>query len=208
MLDWRAVRPLASGTGWGQPARLAPAHGISYIARAMIRRLTTLLALLWFGSVESAQAQHRTYPSLSRRAVESRDRDAELIRSLAEQQQTPPKAVDPTILAELRRLETQADAGGTAFDKDLAGSDRAVGAAGSAAVASEAWVVAQQSVSALDASRFDSVSALAGLDSIYVEQLNGGGDVATVDGYRAPVLAMVDRQNDRLDMLRSRLAKP
>ncbi|MCE7795007.1 hypothetical protein LWE61_00395 [Sphingobium sufflavum] len=173
----------------------------------MLRRLTALLALLWFGSVESAHAQQRTYPSLSRRPVESRDRDAELAK--AAEQVVAPRPLDAAVLAELGRLSTQATAGGSAFDRDVAQSDRAVAAAaGTASVSSEAWILAQQALSALDASRFDSVSALAGMDSIYVEQLNGGRDVSAVEGYRAPVLAMVDRQNDRLDSLRFRLTRP
>lgn len=186
--------------------RLAPGCTASYIPDIMLRRLATLFALLWFGSVESAQAQHRAYPSLSRRLVESRDRDTELVK--AEAQQPATKPLDAAVLAELGRLGMQATVGGNAFDSDLSASDRAVAAAGGASVSSESWIVAQQALSVLDASRFDSVSALAGMDSIYVEQINSGGDVAAVEGYRAPVLAMVDRQNDRLDSLRFKLTRP
>jgi riboflavin biosynthesis pyrimidine reductase len=188
--------------------RLAPAHLAAYIAPIMLGRLTALFALLWFGSIESTQAQSRTYPSLLRRPVESRDRDAELAKAAAAHQAVAPKALDPAVLAELGRLNMRAMVGGTAFDRSVSESDRAVAAARGTAVASESWVTAQEALSALDASRFDSVIALAGIDTIYVDQLNSGGDTSAVEGYRAPILAMVDRQNDRLDSLRSKLTLP
>jgi hypothetical protein len=172
----------------------------------MIRRLAALTAVLLFGSIDSASAQPRSYPSLSRRAVEGRDRDAEIARTVA--QAPVVKPLSDSVVNRLTRLGTQAATGGAAFDRSMPACDAAVAAAGRAAVASESWVVAQQAVSALDTDRFDSVAALAGMDSIYVEQLNDGGDAAAVESYRAPVLAMVDRQNDRLDALRVRLTSP
>lgn len=173
---------------------------------AMLRPLAALIALLWVGSVESTHAQQRGFPSLSRRPVESRDRDAEIAKAQA----TPVvvRPLDQAVAQELARLGTKAEAAGKAFDRDLPPSDRAVSAAQNAAPASESWVVAQKALSALDASRFDSVTALASMDSIYVQQLNDGGDATVVEGYRAPVAAMVDRQNDRLDSLRLRLRQP
>ncbi|MET0240927.1 MAG: hypothetical protein ABW184_13640 [Sphingobium sp.] len=172
----------------------------------MIRRLAALIAILSFGSIESAHAQSRAYPSLSRREVESRDRDAEIAKAAAEQPVVKP--LDATVTADLGKLGSQATTAGQAFDRDYPASARAVSAAGQAPVGSESWVVAQQAISALDAQRFDAVTALAGMDSIYIAQLNDGGDSATVATYRAPVLAMVDQQNDRLDSLRFRLSRP
>lgn len=183
--------------------RLAPRLPKS---RNMIRRLAALLALLWFGSIESAHAQQRAYPSLSRRPVESRDRESEVVQAQA--QLVTAKPLDAAVVSELARLRAQASAGGVVFDRELSASDRAVAAATSAPVASEAWVTAQEALSVLDAGRFDSVTALAGMDVLYVEQLNAGGDAAALQAYRAPVLSMVDGQNDRLDSLRGRLARP
>jgi len=199
--------------------RLAQWRSAAYIAR-MLRRLTALVALFWAGLLGSAHAQApsttgaqagrpvhaRGYPSLLRRPVESRNRDAEIARVIAEQPVAKP--VDAAVLAELGRLSGQAAAAEQGFERDFAASDRIVSSAGGAPVASEAWVSAQEAISALDAGRYDSVTALASLDSIYVAQLNAGGDLAVVEGYRTPVLAMVDRQNDRLDSLRFRLARP
>jgi hypothetical protein len=171
----------------------------------MLRRIAALAAFILFGSVEPAGAQ-RSYPSLAPRKIETRDRDAEVARAALNQPAIKP--LDSAITAELTRLRMQATAAGQAFDKDFADSDRTVGAARDSAPASEAWVLAQEAISALDARRFDSVTALAGLDSIYVDQLNQGGDALTVEGFRAPVAAMVDGQNDRLDSLRFRLSQP
>lgn len=174
----------------------------------MFRRFAALAALLWIGSIESAQAQvsGRAYPSLQRRPVESRNREHEIAKAVAEA--PVPAGLDPATQAELVRLGAQATVAGQGFDRAYAASDRAVAAANGAPVSSEAWVTAQEAISALDAGRYDSVTALAGIDSIYVAQLNAGADARAVMGYRAPVLAMVDGQNDRLDSLRFRLTRP
>jgi hypothetical protein len=171
----------------------------------MLRRLATLAAFILFGSVEPGQAQ-RSYPSLAPRRIETRDRDAEIARAALNQPAIKP--LDEAVTAQLTRLRTQATVAGQAFDQNFAASDRVVGAARDSAPTSEAWVVAQEAISALDARRFDSVTALAGMDSIYVDQLNQGGDAGSVEGFRAPVAAMVDGQNDRLDSLRFRLSQP
>ena len=171
----------------------------------MLRRLAALSALLLFGSVESVHAQ-RAYPSLSRRAVESRDREAEITRAAIDRPAIKP--LESSIRNELARLGAQAEAAGRAFDQDYGVSGQAVAVAGNAVPASESWVLAQEAISALDARRFDSVTALASIDMIYVDQLDKGGDAATVEGYRTPVATMVDGQNDRLDSLRFRLSQP
>ncbi|MDI1295029.1 MAG: hypothetical protein PSY12_03970, partial [bacterium] len=73
---------------------------------------------------------------------------------------------------------------------------------------------AQVAISTLESARNDSVSALASLDTLYVERTNaiadgkerGGLDEA--DAARAAALAMVDSQNDRIDALKGRLVQP
>jgi hypothetical protein len=58
------------------------------------------------------------------------------------------------------------------------------------------------------------VAALASLDTLYAERSNvpdtsrAATDSATIDRERQLVLAMVDRQNDRLDALKAGLAQP
>ena len=183
----------------------------------MIRRLTALFALIWLGPVDAAVAQHRSaYPSLSRRPVESRNRDAEVAAKASAQQAqaAQPAAEDPALVAETTALGQRTAAASSAFDARFEASQRSVAAGRSASIGSEAWVAAQQAISLLDSDRYDSVAALASLDTLYAERSNvpdtsrAATDSATIDRERQLVLAMVDRQNDRLDALKAGLAQP
>ncbi len=81
-------------------------------------------------------------------------------------------------------------------------------------MSSESWVTAQLAISALEAARNDSVSALASLDTLYVERSNAlaedqaKGGVEQIDAARKVALAIVDAQNDRIDAVKGRLAQP
>jgi hypothetical protein len=182
----------------------------------MIRRLATLLALLWLGPTDAALAQHRVYPSLAKRPVESRDRDAEIAAKAAanEAAANKPVAEDSALAARVQDLAQRAAKASSAFDSGLAAGQRSVTAAKGAAVGSEAWVVAQKAISGLDADRYDSVSALAELDTLYTERWNAEdparalADTRTIDASRQPILTMVDAQNDRLDSLKAMLNQP
>lgn len=167
------------------------------------RRLLTSIALFLSGCAGTQQG----YPSLAKRGVE----DAPVAEI------APPPAPAPAeaaLKARIDQLSGQAQAGKAAFDKAYAVADRATGAARRAAVSSDAWVAAQVSISALESARNDSVSALASLDTLYVERANAmaegekQGGSAEIDAARSAVLAIVDSQNDRLDALKGRLAQP
>lgn len=181
----------------------------------MIRRVTALL-LIALPGLADAQAVSRGYPSLSRRPVESRDRDAEIAAKAAAQQAEATKAAaeDPALATEVTQLGARAAAASAAFDAGLDARQRTVAAGRGAGIGSEAWVAAQQAISLLDSDRYDSVAALAGLDNLYVERSSApdtaraAADSVTIDRVRRPVLAMVDRQNDRLDALKADLAQP
>jgi hypothetical protein len=167
------------------------------------RRILTAFALFLSGCAGAPQS----YPSLAKRPIES--------APVAEIAPPPaPASADPELAAEIARYTAQADKGAAAFDTAYAKADRAVSAAKSAGVSSDAWVAAQVSISALEAARNDSVSALASLDTLYVRTSNAVADgkaqggVAEVDAARAAALALVDRQNDRIDALKSRLPQP
>jgi hypothetical protein len=81
-------------------------------------------------------------------------------------------------------------------------------------VSSERWVAAQLAISELEAARNDSVSALASLDTLYVERSNAvaegkaRGGAEQIDAARKAALAVVDSQNDRIDAIKGRLAQP
>src|SRR3546814_2767610 len=97
------------------------------------------------------------------------------------------------------------------FDANVSGAQQKAAEAAGSAVSSEVWVAAQLAISTLESDRYDSVSALASLDTLYIRRLNAvaGGEVQggsnVIAKARADVLAMVDRQNDILDGLKKRL---
>lgn len=148
------------------------------------------------------------YPSLAKRPIESRGAVA-----------APPPVVeavadDPAVVREVDGLMQRARAGAAAFDSAVGGTQERVSAAAGSAVSSEAWVAAQLAISNLESQRYDSVFALASLDTLYVSRLNAiaagevRGSAELIDGARSDALAIVDRQNDVLDGLRDRLATP
>ncbi len=173
----------------------------------MLRRLAAFLALFALAPVP-AEAQTRTYPSLAKRPAEMRDRSAPA------PQPVQPAAADPSLSAEVAKLDQQAASGDAAFQRQIGEGRSSAAAAGSAAPSSEAWVKAQMAISALDSARYESVAAMAGLDTLYINrQDNADGarvtaDLAAIQPARSRVLALVDAQNDALDNLRKSLKQP
>ncbi|WP_097091858.1 hypothetical protein [Novosphingobium sp. Chol11] len=169
----------------------------------ILRRLLPSLALFLSGCAETLTG----YPSLAKRAVEN--------APVAEPVAAPaPVEADPALQAQVDRLSAQAQSGSAAFDRAWPAADRATRSAAGAAVSSEAWVAAQLAISALEAARNDSVSALASLDTLYVERSNAvaegkvRGGVEQIDVARKAALGIVDSQNDRIDAVKARLAQP
>lgn len=172
----------------------------------MMRRIAAFVALFALGSVD-ANAATRSYPSLARRPVETRDGNAP-----APAVQAAP--ADAALVKQVETLGAQASAADTAFRTELGKARGTVAAADGAEPTSEAWVAAQMSISNTDAARYDSVAALASLDTLYVGRQDNSdvsrvaADIATIDPVRTRVLAIVDTQNDALDSLRSALKTP
>jgi multidrug resistance efflux pump len=169
-----------------------------------IRRFIPTVALLLSGCAGA----HESYPSLARRPIET--------APIAEVTTPAPVvvAVDPKLAAEIAQLKVQAEKGRAAFDTAYARAEKLTGAAAGAAVSSDAWVAAQQAISNLEAARNDSISALASLDTLYVERTKAVADgkaqggTEAIDAVRTVVLANVDGQNDRVDGLKGRLKQP
>lgn len=178
-------------------------HGI------MIRRLAAFLALATLGAID-AQAATRAYPSLAKRPIESRDRLSEAPAPAAEA--TAP--ADTALARQVTTLQAEATAADRAFRTELDKGRGIVSAARGTEPMSEPWVAAQVTISLADAARYESVAALASLDTLHVERQNGtdgarvAADLATINPARARVLSLVDEQNDALDALRSRLKTP
>lgn len=167
------------------------------------RRFLAAFALMLSGCAGAPQ----TYPSLAKRPIES--------APVAQAVPPPaPVAADPVLATEVARYVAQADKGRAAFDAAFARAEKAVRAASGAAVSSDAWVSAQVAISTLESARNYSVSALASLDTLYVQRSNAiadgtqSGGLSEVDAARAATLASVDDQNDRIDALKGRLAQP
>jgi hypothetical protein len=178
------------------------------MSRVMMRRLFAFLALVAIAPLD-AQAATRAFPSLAKRPAESGDRLAP-----PSPVQSAPAASDPALVGTVAELAGKAMAADAAFAAELGKGRSAVTAAAGAAAVSEAWVAAQIAISATDAARYESVAALAGLDTLHVDHLAGtdsarvAADLAAIDPARARVLAMVDAQTDALDGLRASLTQP
>lgn len=174
----------------------------------MLRRLIAFIALFALGSVVNAQADNRSFPSLAKRPAESRD------RSIPPPPVVEAAPVDAGLAAEVDRATREATVADGAFQQMLAKNRASVSAAKGASPASESWIVAQVAISALDSARYESVAALAALDTLHVERQDAQDagrvqtDLATIDPARLRVLALVDAQNDVLDGLRRQLAQP
>lgn len=164
-----------------------------------------MLALLLAGC---AGAGDGDYPSLARRPIETRINDVPVPPAPAEPTE------DPALAQEIDALVQKARAGATAFDAGLPAVRQRVNAAAGSAASSEAWVAAELAISTLESDRYESVFALASLDTLYVNRLNAIasgealGGTEMIDRARMDVLALVDRQNDVLDGLRERLPVP
>lgn len=173
----------------------------------MLRRLAAFLALFALAPVPT-EAQTRSFPSLSKRPAESRD------RSVPAPQPVQPAAADPALTSEVAKLGQQAASGNAAFQQQIGPGRSTAAAASGSAPSSEPWVKAQIAISALDSARYDSVAAMAGLDTLYINRQDSSdgarvtADLAAINPVRTRVLALVDAQNDALDGLRKSLKQP
>ena len=161
-------------------------------------RATLLLPVLVLAGCATGDAAG---PSLGRRAVEATDfREPE--RSVA-----APAPAGPQLAAELAGLRRRAEEGEAAFATLRPRADAAAARAG--AEGSEAWVEAQQLLSALEAARQPSTAALARLDTLLADRLLGGQDEGTADiqALQAELGAMVETQQRAIDRVRDRISR-
>lgn len=176
----------------------------------ILRPFLSSLALLLTGCATGV-ADTSAYPSLARRPVETRDYETPAPATPATAPATAPAA---SMDVDAARFVQQADAGASAFDKAYGDAERLARAASGAEVSSERWVAAQAAISGLEASRNDSVSALAALDTLYTQRASAiadgkmSGDLTPLETARTRALAAVDSQNDRIDALKAMLAQP
>jgi hypothetical protein len=153
-------------------------------------------------SLLAACAPEGEFPSLALRPIEAEDPREEPVR-------TPPVvAADPALRARAAELLAQARAGENAFD---AAHRQAVSAARSAgAPGSESWVVAQQAISRVEATRAAATQALGELDRVSTERAalpTNEEDFAAVRAALAEAERIVRGQQQRFDALRASAAR-
>lgn len=143
-------------------------------------------------------------PSLSSRSIEGiLD---EPIRGIAPLQSSD----DAALAGQIDVLVAQAEAGNTVFTSEYPITEIAIAEAAGSAVESEAWIVAQISVSALDSARSETVRALGALDAILADQALNAAPSETVRllEAREHVAMLYDAQNTRYDRLQAQLRTP
>jgi len=112
-----------------------------------------------------AAAQNTGAPSLAKRSVEGRFDVAPPVVVVA-----PPGPLPADLGGRLARWESDAASAQQAFAAERNTTASLVSAAGGAAVASERWVVAQQAISRLTATRAPLTAALADIDRLYLDR--------------------------------------
>lgn len=176
------------------------------VTAAKLAPLITLAALLPLSACLEPMADR---PSLERRAVELRDRQAEA--------KAPPPAIetvtDPALARDLTAMLQRADTAEADFALARSAAQQAAGAARGQDVGSEAWSVAQTRISALDAPRRELAQLLGDLEQLYVARLEkeaagelppGGSD--QIEQARLHVLALLESQNQVISTLKGSLA--
>jgi len=162
----------------------------------MLRALL-LAPVLLAGCAQSAGVG----PSLARRPIESRDL-REPVREAA-----APTAADAQLGGEIEGLVNRARVG----ERDFAGLlPRAEAAAASAgAQGSESWLAAQQLLSALEAARGTTTSALGRLDALLAERVLARNEAGLADLQAAQqqVAALAEAQQRQFDRLQARISR-
>lgn len=175
------------------------------VTAAKLAPLMSLVASLPLSACLEPMADR---PSLERRAVELRDRQAEA--------KAPPPPIatitDSALARDLAAMLARADKAEADFAIARSAAQQDAGAARGKATGSEAWSVAQTSISALDAPRRDLAELLGDLEELYVARLAkeaagevepGGSD--QIDRARQHVLALVESQDQVIATLKTGL---
>ena len=142
-------------------------------------------------------------PSLAPRPIESLDRDEPAAATPAAPTGAAP--ADPALTRRYAAIVAAAHDGDAAFQRDERAARAAVARATRAAIGSEAWVSAQQEVTALETTRGPVTQALVALDD---ERTSGTFDEAGLDAAVAEVVAIDTRQRAALAELTRMLPAP
>ena len=160
-------------------------------------RSSVALALLLIAAACADDAAR--YPSLARRPIES-DAGAPAATTTPAAQTAP---ADPAIETQVTAEAARLDSGSATFGRALADTRAAVTRATGQAAGSEAWIAAQQALSALDAARAPVVAALGALDALRFETAQRADPIDTtrLDAAYARAEAADAEQRAALDSL-------
>lgn len=161
-------------------------------------RIAPLLALLLAAGCSMPEADP---PSLGPRAIEGvLDEPAYAIAPVA-------SADDPALAARIAELVAEAEAGDARFAELLPPTERIVSRAAGSPAESEAWIVAQVELSALDGARSPTTTALGALDEIFARQAIDGApaEAQRLAAARARVAALYEAQARRVSALQAML---
>ncbi len=148
-----------------------------------------------------------SYPSLERRAAE-RSYDLEAAAPAPSAQELGP--VDPALATRLASLRQQALSAHESFQAQVNSASRTVNAAQGAAVASDAWSVAQVALAQLESKRSSAMIALADLDELLLAAQKADAeepspDLPAVTTVRDEVTSWIASQDATLAQLRGKL---
>lgn len=127
--------------------------------------LLSIAALLTLSACAGVAGGGAAAPSLAHRPVEGRFDVAPPTVAV-----TPPGPLPTDLAGRLARWESDAAAAQQAFVAERGNAASLVSAAAGAPVASERWVVAQQAISRLVATRAPLTAALADIDRLYLDR--------------------------------------
>lgn len=165
-----------------------------------MKALPLLLLPLLYGCAASGNGA-----SLAPRAIEQRGEEI----TVGDTSIAPP--ADQHTAALIDTLSAAVREGDTAFERTRMETESAVAAARGATASSEAWVTAQQSLSALDSARLPTTKALADLDALYIARVDlasttpGTGGVAELLAARDAAAAVAERQSQTIRTLEKQL---
>ncbi len=164
-----------------------------------MRTLSLLVATAGLGLLSACGPQVNA-PSLAPRPVEK------LPIALPAEVSEPAVPADPDLADRIAPLVAQAQAGDQAFARQRGATDAAVAKAAGAGQGSEAWIVAQQALSALDTARGPVRDAAASIDAMRAEPANAGsGNRAAIDAAAATIEALDDAEAAAVAALSAKL---
>lgn len=160
------------------------------------------LALLSILAVSACSAPGGPYPSLRPRAAEAIDPRVPIVRPVND------RPVAATLADRLSALVAAARDGDLAFDGAASQAERLAANAG--APQSEAWIAAEEALTAAIAARKPTATALGDIDALAASalQTNGGiapNDLAAIKSTQSEIEALDARQSARIDAVQKQL---